>query len=89
MNLERDIGVCTKVIVNLTSANQAHSVRFRLGPYFSLSHSFTASEMALVIQNNVLQINLLSFKGQITSKGLFGILGFFQITNEQIRFLYC
>jgi hypothetical protein len=25
-------------------------------------------------------------KGQITSKGLFGILGFFQKTNEQIRF---
>ena len=25
-------------------------------------------------------------KGQVTSKGLFGILGFFQKTNEQIRF---
>ena len=25
-------------------------------------------------------------KGQIISKGLFGILGFFQKTNEQIRF---
>ena len=25
-------------------------------------------------------------KGQITSKGLFGILRFFQKTNEQIRF---
>ena len=28
----------------------------------------------------------ISTKGQITSKGLFGILGFFQKTNEQIRF---
>ena len=26
-------------------------------------------------------------KGQIVSKGLFGILGFFKKTNEQIRFL--
>ena len=26
-------------------------------------------------------------KGQIISKGLFGILGFFQKTNEQIPFL--
>ena len=25
-------------------------------------------------------------KGQLTSKGLFGILEFFQKTNEQIRF---
>ena len=25
-------------------------------------------------------------KGQIISKGLFGILGFFRKTNEQIRF---
>ena len=28
-------------------------------------------------------------KGQTISKGLFGILGFFQKTNEQIRFQYC
>ena len=27
-----------------------------------------------------------SAKGQIISKGLFGILGFFQKTNEPIRF---
>ena len=32
---------------------------------------------------------LIKAKGQITSKGLFGILGFFQKTNEQIPFLYC
>ena len=29
-----------------------------------------------------------SVKGQIISKGLFGILGFFQKTNKQIRFQY-
>ena len=28
-------------------------------------------------------------KGQIISKGLFGILGFFQKMNEEIRFYYC
>ena len=28
-------------------------------------------------------------KGQIISKGLFGILGFFQKTNEHIHFWYC
>ena len=30
--------------------------------------------------------SLLATKGQIISKGIFGILGFFQKTNEQIRF---
>ena len=31
----------------------------------------------------------LNIKGQIISKRLFGILGFFQKTNKQIRFYYC
>ena len=29
------------------------------------------------------------FKGQLISKGLFGILEFFQKTNERILFYYC
>ena len=44
---------------------------------------------SFVIGNLIWFSNLIileTFKGQIISKGLFGILGFFQKTNEQIRF---
>ena len=53
--------------------------------FFSFCQSYFEHENKLYFQN---QWGCTQSKGQIISKGLFGILEFSQKTNERIRFYY-
>ena len=57
------------------------------GPVENISHPYQSPTNAMFGQQYLFYCSLeVCIKGQIIPKGLFGILGFFQKTNEQIRF---
>ena len=53
----------------------------------TLTEVFRTVKVTLLMNINESKFLFISAKGQIISKGFFGILGFFQKTNARIRFL--
>ena len=73
----------------LTYSISAIDNQFKVDSFAAISTCLLKTSYSLIfltIASYEWHIHIIVIKGQITSKGLFGTLGFFQKTNEQIRF---
>ena len=89
---QTQISILSPVTLNVLIRSNYDSCFQQLFPPIFLSLEQAKKKKNLIGPKKISKLffsQLSAVKGQIISKGLFGILGFFQKTNERIRFYYC